>query len=491
MLPLLVGLLVAGGPLLRGAWDLWAQSLLFICVLGGLSLWLAGRIVVGYVPLPERRLAVWAAGLAFLAALSAVVSPLSCTAVPSWRWLALGLLIFPLLSVVSKDERAAIDEAIRVAAWLLLLLAFYQHFRERMPRPPSAFLNQNVFAGALLMLLPLAAQKRDWLLCAGLVVCLWWTRSVGAWLGLAGALVLPRRPGAGGAVGYWLGAAIGFVCLVAIYAKLQSPEVLHRWTWWAAAARMSGLRPWFGFGPGSYAYVFPAVMPHEGLSSLYAHEHFLELAAECGWPYVLLWAAGLVHLLRRGGSHKRFGALAILIQSLWDYPLSIPAVFWLFCYFAASSTSQTSRGLNVSARRKLPAVLLVAVVGAAGVRWTWTRWQADRLEAAAVERFQEGAPALEVHGLLARSIGLYDEPQAERLAAEMDIKRIGEGGLAARDGAAQAARHLEAATALDPYRVSNWTALSRLYRQLGEADRARKAAEHAAALGQAQEPLAP
>ncbi len=482
MLPLLIGLLVAVGPLLRGSWDLWSQSLLFLAVSGGLCAWLLGRVLVGYVPLPERRLALWAAALAFLAALSAAVSPLPATAVPAWRWLVLGLAIFPLLSVVSKDERAWIDEAIRIAAWLLLVLAFYQRLHEHMTRPPSAFPNQNVFAGAILMLLPLAVQKRDWLLSAGLVVCLLWARSVGAWLGLAGALVLARRQI--GVVGYWLGAAVGFVCLVAIYAKLQSPEVLHRVVWWTAAARMAAQRPWFGFGPGAYAYAFPAVMPRQGeLSSLYAHEHFLETAAECGWPYLLLWLAGLAHLLRRGGSHKRFGAIALLIQSLWDYPLSIPANFWLFCYFAASSSSQSPRGLNVPMRRKLPAALLVVVVCAAGWRWVWRRWQGDRLMAAAVERFQEGGSPLEVHGLLLRSLSFADDPETQRFAAEMDLKRIQDGAVASREGLTEAAGHLEAAVALNPYRASSWTALARFYTQLGEADRAKAASERAAALG--------
>jgi hypothetical protein len=485
LLPLLIGLLVAGGPLLRGAWDLWSQSLLFLCVLTGFSAWVVGRVIVGYVPLPERRLTAWAAALAFLAALSAAISPVPMTAVPAWRWVTLGLAIFPLLSVVSKDERAWIDEAIRVAAWLLLILAFYQRLHEHMPRPPSTFLNQNVFAGTVLMLLPLAVQKRDWLLTAGLVLCLLWARSVGAWLGLASALMLSRRQSAGGVVGYWLGAGIGFVCAVAIYAKLQSPEVLDRVAWWSAAARMAWSRPWFGFGPGSYAFVFPAVAPREGggLGSLYAHQHFLEAAAENGLPYMLLWAAGLVHVLRRGGTHKRFGALAVLVQSLWDYPLSIPANFWLFCYFAASSSSQSPRGLNVPMRRKLPAALLVAVICAAGFRWAWRRWEADRLMAAAVERFEEGGGPLEVHGLLESSFAYAVDPEAERLCAEMDVKRIQLGQLDPRKGVAEAAAHLEAAVALDPFRASNWTALARFYSQLGQQDRARRASEHAAALG--------
>ena len=112
---------------------------------------------------------------------------------------------------------------------------------------------------------------------------LWWTHSVGAWLGLAAALVLHRR--AVGSIAYWAGAAAGFAGLVAAYAKLQSPDVLHRWEWWAAAWRMAADAPWRGLGPGSFAYALPAyVEARPELNSIFAHQYFLETAAERGWP---------------------------------------------------------------------------------------------------------------------------------------------------------------------------------------------------------------
>lgn len=162
MLALLIGLLTALGPLLRGGWDIWAQSLLFLAVTAGFSVWLVCRVLVGYVPLPSNRMLAWAFCLAVLSGVSAYWSPVAAYAVPDWRWLLLGLWIFPALDVVSKDERAAIDQAIRFGAWVLVLLAFYQHIHDGVSRPPSAFLNQNVFAGTILMLLPLAVQKEDW-----------------------------------------------------------------------------------------------------------------------------------------------------------------------------------------------------------------------------------------------------------------------------------------------------------------------------------------
>ncbi|MBI5630351.1 MAG: O-antigen ligase family protein [Elusimicrobia bacterium] len=478
MLPLLIGLLVAGGPLLRGSWDLWAQSLLFIAVVCGSALWVLFRLFVGYFPLPSTRNLAWTGVLAALSGWAAFSSPVASYSIPAWRALLLGLWIFPAIMAVSKDERSAVDEAVRAVAWVLVLLAFYQHFRQGIERPSSAFLNQNIFAGTVLMLLPLCVQKRDWILCAGLLCALAWSRSVGAWLGLAGALTLNRRQA--GSAAYRVGTAIGLVCLVIIYAKLKSPDVLHRWYWWQAALRMVWDRPWLGLGPNSFAYALPAYQrPGVDLSALYAHQHFLETAAESGLPYVLIWTAGLLHCLRRGGSHKRFGAVAILIQSLWDYSLSIPANFWLFCYFSASTISESKRGVNIASGRKLPLGLLVATLAYGLCSWTWRGWQADRLKAQAVEKAKSGAPPGEVLSLLEGSSHLLRHPETERYAAEMEMG-LAKAGPDRGAHLVRAAAHLEVSTELNPYRASSWSALSRVYLELGEPGRALQAMGHGA-----------
>ena len=468
MLALLIGLLISAGLLLRGSWDLWAQSAFFIAVSAGTAAWLLSRLIVGYVPLPPRRLLAWAFLLAVLSGVAAYTSPVAAYAVASWRVTLLGLWVFCAMAAVSKDERALIDEAVRAAGWFLVLLAFYQYYHDSMDRPASALLNQNVFAGTVLMLLPLAVQRHDWFLTGALAVCLWWAHSVGAWLGLAGALVLTRR--SRDAVGNYAGMGLLFVCLVLIYGKLQSPEVLHRWYWWRAAWGMALDRPLTGFGPGSYAYVAPSFFdPAHGLSALYAHEHFLETAAENGWLYLAVWAAGLVYFLRRGAPHKRFGALAILIQALWDYPLSIPANFWLFCYFAASTTPQASRGLNVPYARKVPWAL--AVCAAAGLVCVWAArdWEADRLKAAALDGFKGGeVSAAAALVQLDRSLALSPDSEAERAAAEI---LLAQKPRPSEQAARAAAAHLERAARLNPYRPSTWTALDRLYIALGEPER--------------------
>lgn len=486
MLPLLIGLLVAAGPLLNGSWDVWAQSIFAFLVIGGTAAWLCGRIIIGYIPLPPPRVLACVAALALLGSLSALVSPLSAYAGLSWLAWAQALWILAAMGAVSKDERAAVDEAVRAAAWALVLLAAYQRWQYGIDRPYASLLNQNVFAGAALMMVSLAVQRRDWALTGALLLCLWWSRSVGAWLGLAGALVLARRSGP--AAG-WAGSVVGFICLVALYAKLQTPEVVHRWSWWVAAGRMALDRPLLGFGPGTFAYALPAFQPDRGLHSLFAHEHLLETAAELGLPFALLWAGVAVHWVRRGGPHKRFGATAVLVQSLWDYTLSIPSNLWLFAYFAGSSIPETSRGVDIRARWKGP--LLAAVLGAAALGgWLVDRqWAADRLRGRALALVYEGRrdgvlvprsalppeAAREALRLLERAQETRPHPEAARLAAELELSLRASEPSGGQGRLLAAAEHLERASELDPFRMTTWVKLIEVYRRLGRPDLAEAA----------------
>lgn len=444
MLAALVGSVVASGLLLRGAWDPWAQSLVLLLLLAGGAVWLSARLASGWLPAPAAGLVPWAAGLAVLSAASAWLSPVPVYAKPAWAASAAGLALLPLGAVLDAEGRARVERFIRAAGWILVMLALHQRLHGE-TRPAAAFLNQNVFAGAILLLLPVAARASDWALTAGLLLCLWWTKSVGAWLGLSAALLLHRR--AAGAAAFWLGAAAGFVALVASYAKLQSPGIEHRVVWWAASWRMSLEAPLLGLGPGSFAYALPShVAAKPELFTLFAHQHVLETAAERGWPYALLWLVGLGALLAPAPQARRIGPVAALLHGLGDYALSVPGVFWLFCASVALAAPVSGRSVNVPLRARAALVALALAASGAGI-WAVNRsWKADRLRARAtalaVERnFPEAAAAL------AESERLVPHTEAARLRAEL--------ALAAGAPKAEAAAHLERAVALDPYRASN------------------------------------
>lgn len=444
MLAGLVGTLVAGGLLLRGAWDLWAQSTVLLLLLAGGAVWLCARVASGWLPRPDDKTFAWASALVLLSGLSAWLSPVPAYARPAWAAAAAGLALFPMISVLDSEGRARIERLLRVAGWVLILLAAYQRIHGDI-RPAATFLNQNAFAGAILLLLPVAARAEDWALGGGLLLCLWWTKSVGAWLGLATALILHRR--AVGPVAFWLGSIAGFVGLVAAYAKLQSPEISHRVVWWGAAWRMSAGSPWLGLGPGAFAYALPSyVTTRPDLSTVFAHQHVLETAAERGWPYLFLWLAGLGALLRPAAPGRRFGPVAALIHGLVDYALSVPGVFWLFCASTALASQDSGRSVNVPLRwRPVLCAVVLAAGGAAGAA-VWRGWSADRLRARAVADVREGRLD-DAAAKLAASESLSPHPEAARMRAEIILARGGDRGEAERD--------LERAIRLDPYRVSN------------------------------------
>jgi hypothetical protein len=445
----LVGSVVAAGLLARGAWDAWAQALLILALVAGVAVWACARSVHGRFPLPDRRLLRWLALLAALAALSSARGPLAAYSWPAWAALAAGLALWAAASALDARGRERAESLLRGAAWALVLLALHQRLHGE-SRPPSALLNQNAFAGAILLLLPVAARARDHALTALLMLCLWWSRSVGAWLGLSAALLLHRR--AVGAPAFWFGAAVGFVGAIAAYAKLQSPEVLHRLAWWEAAWRMSAAAPATGLGSGAFAYALPAFLPERpDLSSLYAHQHFLETAAERGWPFLLLWTGGLAAVLWRAPAAYRFGPVAALVHGLVDYPLSVPAVFWLFCVSCALASPETREAANLPGRFKLAVMAGILALAAAAARPVWRRWSADRLResarAAAESRDWGGA-----EDRLARSERLVEHPEAARLRAEIVLAAAGDDP--ARADLERAAEHLERAARLDPFRAS-------------------------------------
>ncbi len=474
MLAALVGFQVAAGLILRGAADAGAQAFVLVVLTAGLGAYAAAGAVRGRMQLPSRSPSAWAGTLAALSLLSALRSPVSAYALPAWAATAAGLWLFPAAALLDADERALVEQGVRVAAWMLVLLAIYQRVHGDV-RPASALPDPGVFAAAVLLLLPFAARRGDVLLVAGLLACLWWTRSVGAWLGLSVALMLNRR--AVGGAAFWAGAVAGFACLVAAYAKLESAETAQLRILWNAAWRMGAAAPGLGFGPGAFSHALTAYAPAGSeFSSPYAHQYFLETFAERGGPYLALWVLGLAALLLRAKPALRVGVVAALVHGLFDYSLSVPGVFWLFCLSASWILPEAERSVAVRSGRRIAFAAAALAASAAVAVWLGRGWRAEVLLSRAVQDVAVGAPADRIEAELASSEKLMPHPESARMRAEFELARAG-GGEDAGPRLAAAAADLERAVSLDPYQASNWGLLETVYRRLGrgaDADDARR-----------------
>lgn len=461
-----VALLLALSPLLQGAWDLWAQTLLR---LGGLVLaagWLAWRVFGGTVPAPPRSTLRWAAVLGALIVLAAAASPLHALAWPdAWNALA-ALALLCAAPLLSRRERESAEAVLHAALWLLWSLAFYQRYFLRDPAPASALVNPNVFAGALLMALPLAWRWRDYALAAACLWALAWTRSLGAWISLSAALMLMgwrRYPPF-----FWTGAVAALVCGIVLYGKLLDPEFGHRAVWWGAALRMLADRPALGWGPGAFAFLLPAYRADAagGLGSLYAHQAWLEVAVGCGLPAALLALALTLRALAAGRGAVRFALCAAALQSLGDYALLVPANLWLFAYLLGLALPGEPVLIAVPSRRK---AFWIGAVGAGtllSMAAMGALWQSERRVAQAQEAAQSG-DAAGARALLESARRLSPgSPHPPLLLAQL------EGGAAARERTPERLRRAaalqEEGARLNPFRPASWRDLARLRAALGD-----------------------
>lgn len=474
---LITGLLLGLAVLLHGAWEPEFRAAFFLAAMPALAAWVSAGLLRGAPRLPRPAAAAWLCALALLGGLSALASPLPAAAFPAWRSQILGLVAFAMGSLLRAEERLDADRALRLCAWGLLILGFVVPWSSgRVPRPGAALGNENILAGMILLLLPSALIGRDWILTAGLGWLLVWTGSAGAWLGVAVAAAIAVREKA---AGRWLlpAAVLAFAAVFAFKFSLygaSGPEKLgDRLRWWEAAWRLARERPWLGFGPGSYAFAAASDAGWAGIwKSRFAHQGFLEAAVENGFPFAALLFGGLFARLRRPVSGapwwRRLGAWAVLIESLVDYPLSIPAGFWLFCYLAGAADAVPAAKIEIPGIWRRPAAAAVLGLAVLACLPALDRLRADRLRERAADVLHEaGGPARALE-LLRRSAELADDPETERDMALIVLSGLRDrraGGL--RAGAVYLAR----AAKLDPFRRSTKTMLANVERDLGGAGR--------------------
>lgn len=267
-------------------------------------------------PWPARLLLAWAAWLW----VSALLSPFSADGLKTALEYSLYASAFFLPAACTPAQRRALLAAFFAASALAALYAFFQHFgadpwrwsTEFNGRPLGTIGNPDFFGGHLALAWSLALgwliaagpqhRRRAWAVFGFLSVVQWFSRSVGPWLGMAGAaalaLLLLLLP-AGGILReraglsrkrLWEGLA---ATLLFVGMALFSPpgrhfsqrmraekatSVTNRLMMWRVAETLWKTAPIQGAGLDSYRPLYPKIQAD-----------ILKAEPQAGWNYVVTW----------------------------------------------------------------------------------------------------------------------------------------------------------------------------------------------------------
>lgn len=412
-----------------------------------LAVHLIGRAVEGEntaVSRPWREWAsdpaLWAVGfLVYAAANAAWVSPVPWL---GWRdWLgcvqAFGVVWVVATGLRSMPSRRALFALVLGLALVAVFLACYQRFarpdwlmlgRLQSPqflgRSSGPFGIPNSLAGLLILLLPACgalalrreatATERVWWVwvTAVLLVGLVLTVSRGAWLALAGALVMWPLLSGGRRLQRRLAVAAGILAavlasgvLIAAFSDTARERLgnlirdrgeLSRPILWRAGANLFLDEPLLGTGAGSYNVLFERYRPKGFIDEpAWAHNEYLNLASDYGLVGVGLLAMAAVLWIRRAARSMRVvepsprpigalstplvrralfvGVVAFAFQSVVDFHLKIPALAMIAAVMVALLDRPASRNAG-DARTPMwrwglvaGGVLVCAILGGAAV----------------------------------------------------------------------------------------------------------------------------
>ncbi|MCX5783331.1 MAG: O-antigen ligase family protein, partial [Elusimicrobia bacterium] len=229
-------------------------------------------------------------------------------------------------------------------------------------------------AGYLLIATALALGEKLWAFAAVFVFALIFTGSRGAVF--AGALTLTMFLATRKNLRVRAIAALLFLLEVTAILKMSLPSLSDRGVWWSAAVKAILDRFWVGFGPGSFQYIYSALHAPTagGLSSIFAHNYFLQFTSEMGIICALAWFAWIVLRLSRFEGAQVWAIIAVVFHSTIDFTLNVPSVFFIFCCLLSSGLKREDIIYVSGAKRwAVAAVALIAAVWlSAGVLGQWT-----------------------------------------------------------------------------------------------------------------------
>ncbi len=287
--------------------------------------------------IPVGPLTALLAAVAALSALSVYFSPAREAVSFEWGSLAAGFCLFFAARGQSVRDRALTDSALRAAAWGVAAVALYQAFVLRSPNVASTLVNPNALAFFLLLAGPVAVSRGDFALTAVLALVFFLTGSLGALISLivaAAAIALMRLRKSGDRRMMLVLAALSLAAALAL-TQSDFMSVSTRLQWWGSAVSLIKESPLLGWGHSSFTWLTPLYKaPAAAEASVYAHNYYLEFAAENGVPAAVAWFSLLAFAVSGARRLALFGLLAALLHSAIDFGLSLPANFWLFCVLA-------------------------------------------------------------------------------------------------------------------------------------------------------------
>ncbi len=149
--------------------------------------------------------------------------------------------------------------------------------------------------------------------------------------------------------------------------KLNDPLAWKRLDIWTSTARGIAAKPLLGWGPGNFESLYNAkALPQPSLpvrfdrSTPFAHNEFLQAAAEYGVPALAFLVFGLACAWRSGmDAGKKSILLAASVFSLFNFPFFVPVNGWLLAGLLAVNADDPEPANGPSTPKRWLAGLLV------------------------------------------------------------------------------------------------------------------------------------
>lgn len=280
----------------------------------------------------------------------------------------------------SRHSLAALLTLPLSLACIYALLQIIQ-FHQLTPLPFSFYFNPNIFAGLLILATPLFFQKmmestapgwrfRFFLALVLALIALFMTQSRGAILSLAIALlaVLPRYR----LVLIFHLVLISFLLLFFFI----HPKGREKWTAWETGKDRSMLfrilvyksslkgiaeNP-LGYAAFSFRHIYPRIKLG-GVSTLMAHNTYLQMALELGLPGLFLFLWICFYLLGKKSWPVQAGLLSFAFHNMVDYTFYFPSHLLLLLYLVSMDSCEEKQTLSLPYARTrhliAPAVVLL------------------------------------------------------------------------------------------------------------------------------------